>query len=298
MLFEVSATPKPGLVDRDNGGAHYDMDFFTFMSSAASLRTAFDEFANIGLALRDASPDQLLAALQEYGRSAESDMFAGTGGINTHKGMVFSLGLICGAAGWNRGKRTSSINAMGDTVSRMCAGLCDSAFRGLEHKEALTKGERMFLAHGFTGARGEAESGFSTIRDVSYPVLCELRERGLGINEVLAHTLLHLIAETIDTNIVSRHDLKTAEYARKQARRALAQGGMLTRRGLRAVREMDADFIERHISPGGCADLLAATHLLRELELALAEALPDASPDTRRTAASASKSAKDGRIRA
>lgn len=266
MLFEVSATPKPGLVDRNNSGAHYDMDFFTFMASAAALRTVFDDFTRIGLQKHAEPLDKLLWSLQKYGQHAETIMFAGTKGINTHKGMIFSLGLICGAIGWLHDKYPLCIDIIGATIAQMCTGLCDSAFRDLEQKEKLTKGERMFLAHGFTGARGEAESGFATIRSVSYPVLCDLQERGLGVNETLAHTLLHLIAATIDTNIVSRHDLATAEYAREQARRALAYGGMLTKRGLRAVCAMDASFIEHHVSPGGCADLLAATYLIRAIE--------------------------------
>ena len=100
MLCEVSATPKPGLVDRATNGAHRDMDFFTFLSSATALRRSFDEFARIGADHAAEAAASLLPYLQAAGIVAERRMFAATNGINTHKGMIFSLGLLAGAAGW------------------------------------------------------------------------------------------------------------------------------------------------------------------------------------------------------
>lgn len=90
ILFEVSATPKPGLVDRNNAGAHKDMDYFTFMSSAAALHDTFDIFVRLGWEYRNEPIESLLQSLRCVGVKAEHRMFAFTNGVNTHKGMIFT----------------------------------------------------------------------------------------------------------------------------------------------------------------------------------------------------------------
>ena len=161
MLYEVSATPKPGLVDRANSGAHHDMDFFTFMSSAAALRGYFDECAAIGAGHCQQPIEGLLPCLQAAGIVAERQMFTLTQGVNTHKGMIFSLGILAGAAGWAAaGRKGLTAEYLGSLAAQMCAGLCESAYSGLTERpqEQLTKGEAMYLRYGVTGVRGEAQS--------------------------------------------------------------------------------------------------------------------------------------------
>ncbi len=94
MLYEVSTSPKPGLVDRYNSGAHEDMDYYTFIASASSLTNGFQTLANMGESLCLDSIDTLLAKVRPVGIEMENDMFRATKGINTHKGMIFSLGLV------------------------------------------------------------------------------------------------------------------------------------------------------------------------------------------------------------
>ncbi len=265
MLYEVTATPKPGLVDRVNNGAHYDMDYFTFMSSAAALHTTFDEMVSAGVKSGEQNENirELLPALREIGKQAEDGMFAFTDGVNTHKGMIFSLGVLCGCAGWLIGRNEKlSPERICECAREMCRGLCEQDFAHLKEKKVLSKGERMYLRYGYKGVRGVAESGYQIVRRVSLPVYTRLRESGVSINEALVHTLLYLIKDTKDTNIVSRHDRKTAVYASKYAAFVLKAGGMGTRKGRAAVKRMDRDFIKKYISPGGCADLLAVTHFL------------------------------------
>lgn len=266
MLFEVSATPKPGLVDRANCGAHKDMDFFTFMSSGAALRLCFDQMAGAGLEARNDPIEMLLPRLRELGIRAEEQMFARTDGVNTHKGMIFTLGILCGCAGWQMEKGGLSHEILCKLAARMCQGLCAKEYAGLEQKETLTKGERMYLRYGCRGVRGEVESGYGTVRKISLPVYRKLRGQQVPLNDALVQTLLHLIAHTVDTNIIARHDWGTAEYARQSAAEAIKAGGMQTEEGRRLVGAMDRDFIKRYISPGGCADLLAVTHFLYTLE--------------------------------
>ena len=100
MLYEVSASPKPGLVDRFSNGAHKDMDFFTFMSSSASLSQFFSHCALEGEKHLDSDLPNLFSSLRIPGISAEKKMFFATNNINTHKGAIFSIGTICAAAGY------------------------------------------------------------------------------------------------------------------------------------------------------------------------------------------------------
>ncbi|MDL2263118.1 triphosphoribosyl-dephospho-CoA synthase CitG [Synergistaceae bacterium OttesenSCG-928-I11] len=262
MLCEVSATPKPGLVDRANNGAHDDMDFFTFMASASALRKSFEHFAEIGAETRALFARDAFRHLQRAGLDAEKKMFAATGGVNTHKGAIFSLGLVCGAAG----RASLAANTSAEEICRMsaelCTGICDEAYAALERKKILTKGERVFLEHGIRGVRGEAEDGFPSVLRVGLPAYREMKKNGAPENDVLVQTLLHLMVAVHDTNVISRHNLATSHYVRERAADVLAKGGMTTAAGRHAVAEMDRDFILKNISPGGCADLLAVTVFL------------------------------------
>ena len=266
MLCELAATPKPGLVDRHNSGAHDDMDFFTFLGSATALAPYFADFARIGAEMSHAAPDETMPPLREKGLAAERAMFAATGGVNTHKGMIFSLGLICGAAGriFARGERVAPEDIC-ETAAGICAGVCREAFVRIKAASSPTKGERVYAAHGLKGVRGEAEGGFRSVLDVSLPRYRACAESGLCVNDALVQTLLHLVASVQDTNIISRHDMSAAAYAMERAESALSRGGMLTPEGRADIEQMDRDFIDRHISPGGSADLLAITYFLREV---------------------------------
>ena len=266
MLYEVAATPKPGLVDRSNNGAHRDMDYYTFMSSAAALRMSFDEFLTTGRQYSNREVMRLLPELQSCGRRAEQRMFAMTRGINTHKGMIFSLGLLCGAAGWLLPKGAFSIEVLCRTVAAMCTVIYKKAYGNLVKKETLTKGERMYLLYGVAGVRGEAESGFYTVRKLSLPRYRQSRKLGCSINDALVDTLLHLLAETMDTNILGRHDMNTLLAAQKRASEILKAGSIHTVQGRSMILNLDEEFMKEYISPGGSADLVAVTHFLYTLE--------------------------------
>ena len=270
MLFEVSATPKPGLVDRNNSGAHYDMDYFTFMSSAAALHSAFEEFTMIGWEYRNRPIKEMLPALREAGIREEQSMFTFTNGVNTHKGMIFTLGMLCGCAGWLLGKKSLNFDHLSECVKELCQGICKKEYEHLEQKVSLTKGERMYLKYGCSGARGEVEGGYQTVKSVSLPIYSKLREDHVNVNDALVQTLLYLIADTCDTNILSRHDMETVKYSQEYAKKVLALGGISTAAGRDAIEEMDQDFIAKYISPGGCADLLAVTHFVYSVEHAYA----------------------------
>ena len=148
------------------------------------------------------------------------------------------------------------------SIARMCQGLCTRELAGNITDRPLSKGEMVYAKYGVCGARGEAESGFANVLFYILPIYLRLREENYDLNDSLVHCLLHIMATSVDTNIASRHDIESAYYARREARKVLDLGGFLTPEGKSATFSLDADFITRNISPGGCADLLAVTHFM------------------------------------
>lgn len=269
MLYEVSATPKPGLVDRDNPGAHNDMDFFTFIDSSIVLTSYFYECARAGIEFNLDDYSLLLRKIRPIGIEGEEKMFDATKGINTHKGLVFSLGIIAAASGYlfqNKNTKTINSHEISNLIKLITQGISEE-LHNLHLKDKLTYGEKLYIKYGVKGIRGEVESGFPTVIKYSLPVFKELMsEKKYHINEVLVHVLLHLIANTEDCNILGRHNMDILKYAQEKARQAIKLGGYLTLDGKSFIKEMDNDFIEKNISPGGAADLLAITAMLYYLE--------------------------------
>lgn len=264
LRLELMTTPKPGLVDAANAGAHSDMDFDTFSHSILALKGYFGDCFTIGMEGQGQARAPVLSALQTRGCEAEQAMYRETGGVNTHKGAIFSLGILAGACGRLYGRAPLREGLIRAEAADLCRGLTRAAFADAAKKPPglRTKGEKMYLEYGMTGARGEAESGYATIANISLPLYTRLLSQGISGNAARCETLLHLIAYTEDTNIASRHDRETAAYARRAAQRCIACGGYLQEGGEERLLTLDAEFIKRRISPGGSADLLAATHFL------------------------------------
>lgn len=265
LLVEAAATPKPGLVDRANNGAHEDMDFFTFQKSAAALAPYFTEFVRAG-AGEGRSLHTLLSELRPIGRAAESAMYARTGGVNTHKGAIFSFGVLLGAAGWisAHGKPLMA-DAVLNAVRIICAGLCHTDYGG-QFDTPQTKGQAAYLTYGLTGVRGEAEAGFPLVWDYALPLYRVRRAEHAPLNDALVDVLLVLMAHNMDTNVLGRHDLAMLQRVQEEADRIAKLGGMRTERGRAALQAFDAQLIDAWVSPGGSADLAAVTHFLYEIE--------------------------------
>lgn len=265
LLVEAAATPKPGLVDRANNGAHEDMDFFTFQKSAAALAPYFTEFVRAG-AGEGRSLYTLLSELRPIGRAAESAMYARTGGVNTHKGAIFSFGVLLGAAGWisAHGKPLMA-DAVLNAVRIVCAGLCHTDYGG-QFDTPQTKGQAAYLTYGLTGVRGEAEAGFPLVWDYALPLYRVRRTEHVPLNDALVDVLLVLMAHNMDTNVLGRHDLAMLQRVQEEADQIAKLGGMRTERGRAALQAFDAQLIDAWVSPGGSADLAAVTHFLYEIE--------------------------------
>ena len=262
VLVEVSVTPKPGLVDRNNSGAHDDMDFLTFMKSAAALRSCFEECAHVA-GYFTLTHKTLFPELRRIGLETEAAMFEATGGINTHKGEIFSLGILSGCAGL---LAASNEPLEAERILNLASGVYGEFFHldfmrtKAKSPELLTKGERAWLAHGITGARGQAEAGYPIVRETGLPALKKYLAEGQDLNNALAFTLIHIMAVNFDTNIISRHDLATVQEVMNTSRRLIDDGLSIPK-----IARLDEEFTARNISPSGSADLLAVTYFIHAL---------------------------------
>lgn len=262
LLYEVLTTPKPGLVDRLHNGSHRDMDVFTFASSTSTLHPYFHTCAVIGMDLAKSDPSAAFAALRLPGRMAEGKMLEATGGVNTHRGAIFSLGILCAAAG-RLSQEEWHPDRLLDTCGDMAQGLTAHDFNGLTRDSARTFGQRLFLEHGISGVRGEAEAGYPLVRRYGLPKLRETLAAGKSLNDAGCAALIALIARNTDTNVIHRGGL---EGQRQLQARAAA---LLTRNPFPSVSDLEAFdrvLTSENISPGGSADLLAMCYLLNFLE--------------------------------
>lgn len=261
MYREVKLTPKPGLVDGENNGAHRDMNIALFMASISAVSPWFPRFFEQGKATAGLPAPQTLLAIRPIGLACEQAMFKATGGINTHKGGIFSLGILCAAAGRlvKANQMLSQRNLCRETKA-MCAGLVHQELT--KNSSAKTKGEHIFQNHGLSGARGEAENGFYTVRQFGLPQWQKSLREGGSEQDALLRMLLALMAFNPDTNVVSRGGLRGLKYVQRYAKRVLKIKNLSGERLRKALVNMDKALIEKNISPGGSADLLAVGWVL------------------------------------
>ena len=267
MMLEVHLTPKPGLVDCANSGSHNDMDLSTFVASCDALRPFMKAFVHAGSQVSNVSANALLTHLRPIGIEAEKAMFAVTEGVNTHKGMIFTLGLICGAVGWlHQNGQSYNARSVREVIKACCASLVE---RELEQSPSKTNtaGERIFHQYGLTGIRGEAAQGYPTIFDCALPTYTKAIEQGSSEEKALSVTLLALMAQNNDTNVINRAGLAGLNFVKQQANSVMTTSYDSHHDFEQHLFTMDRLFIERNISPGGSADLLAATWLLVQLDI-------------------------------
>lgn len=245
LLAEVHVGPKPGLVDRFNSGAHRDMDESTFIKSAESLRDYFTDCAYGGIYLGLTGDESVTDSLVSLGKDAEKTMLAATGGVNTHKGAIFSMGIFTCAAGMSEisGRDfRSCVKLLGEKLSSMTVS------RG-------TAGERISRETGIGGIRKEAALGYPSVFDVGLPILAD--EIKAGDEEAAAlKALLAIITEAEDTNVIARGGLSAAKWLREEAADILAECEHAGFDMRAALTELDRQCIEKNVSPGGSADLL------------------------------------------
>lgn len=261
LLYEVALTPKPGLVDRKNSGAHQDMDYWTFLASSAALGPYFPTYLEAGYT-HQGTPNALFIKLRDLGQQAETAMFAATKGINTHKGANFSFALLLGALGvyWKKKPQlpltpddTKHIMAL---VQSLTKDLLQVDFQNLDQKKNLSYGERLYLEHGITGIRGEAMAGYPALQDLLAYFRTFSSTQQDRQETMLLRGLVYLMATIEDGNLLHRGGLAAWQTVQQTAQE-LQDKNLPETQLHQALAAYDQQLIQANLSPGGAADVLA-----------------------------------------
>ena len=235
LTEEVRLTPKPGLVDERNSGAHNDMDLPLFLRSIDALTPYFRQITALSLSGADA------AALQAAGLEAEAAMFRATDGVNTHKGALFSFSVLLAALG-------RYLSDGGDVFAHAAALAAELTPPQDTHGVAVT------LRHQVGGARSEALAGFPTARQAA--VLLQTHDP--------LTALLWLMAHTEDSNLYHRGGVEGAAFVKARSAAILAAP---PEQRVTLTQALDDALIDQWLSPGGSADLLAMALFLNDIPL-------------------------------
>lgn len=259
LYRELALSPKPGLVTPLGNGSHRDMNFATFLRSLFSLRNYFPAITACGRG------QPAFAALQQLGIAAETAMLAATGGVNTHRGAIFNLGLLCAALG------SLLADDLSLTADTLCARveerwgpaiLVSSLPAGL----SSSHGQIVARRYGSGGARAEAAAGFPAVRELGLPAYRTALAATDDGERAAVQALFALIAELDDTNLLWRGGPDGLAWGRRLAAGFLAAGGVLADDWQARAAAIEREFVARQLSPGGSADLLGVTLFLAELE--------------------------------
>lgn len=244
LQAELDTTPKPGLVDKDNNGAHRDMDYALMQRSIHTLHPYFVKLALLGCA--DALPTH--TSIRDIGIEAEKAMLSATNGVNTHKGALFSMGLAVVAAVHE--KNTDSLQT---TIKALAASFPDTNGTHGSKAKLLSKGPTAIK-----GALDNAREGYEMLFAEWLPFYIERRKERDA--HTLHKTLLRIMCDLDDTNVIYRTDLATAEEVKQEAR------ALLDSFSEAALKDMDRHYTTRNISPGGAADMLSLTIFIGSIQ--------------------------------
>lgn len=259
LQAELDTTPKPGLVDKDNNGAHRDMDYALMQRSIHTLHPYFVQLALLGFA--DTLPSH--TSIRDIGIEAEKAMLAATNGVNTHKGALFSMGLAVVAAAHE--KDTDSLQT---TIKALAANFPDTNGTHGSKAKLLSKGTTAIK-----GALDNAREGYEMLFAEWLPFYIELRKEHDA--HTLHKTLLRIMCDLDDTNVIHRTDLATAKEVKQEARALLDSFSKAhtaedkekrIAAELLALKDMDKRYTARNISPGGAADMLSLTIFIGSIQ--------------------------------
>lgn len=263
LQAELDTTPKPGLVDKDNNGAHRDMDYALMQRSIDTLRPYFVKLALLGCA--DALPTH--TSIRDIGIEAEKAMLSATNGVNTHKGALFSMGLAVVAAAHEERKIAANeeqipkernggedvLVSLQTTIKALAASFPDTSGTHGSKAKLLSKGTTAIK-----GALDNAREGYEMLFAEWLPFYIERRKERDAYT--LHKTLLRIMCDLDDTNVIYRTDLATAEEVKQEAR------ALLDSFSKAALKDMDRRYTARNISPGGAADMLSLTIFIGSIQ--------------------------------
>ncbi|MGE8361437.1 triphosphoribosyl-dephospho-CoA synthase [Pseudomonas sp.] len=263
LIDEADLSPKPGLVDRRGSGAHTDLHLGLMHASALSLWPTFGAMAEAAQVTGEVCPF-LREALGRIGRDGELEMLRVTGGVNTHRGAIWALGLLCAAAALD----PSALEPQ--AVASRAADLARLGDPGAP-STGDSHGAQVCRLYGVRGAREEAQLGFPAVLQLALPQLQRSRAEGAGEQNARLDALLAIMTTLSDTCVLYRAGLAGLSCMQRGARAVLDAGGSGTLPGRRQLRQLEHDMLRLRASPGGAADLLAATLMLDRLAPAPAQ---------------------------
>lgn len=263
LQAELDTTPKPGLVDKDNNGAHRDMDYALMQRSIDTLHPYFVQLALLGCT--DALPTH--TSIRDIGIEAEKAMLSATNGVNTHKGALFSMGLAVVAAAHEERKIAANeeqilkernggedvLVSLQTTIKALAASFPDTNGTHGSKAKLLSKGTTAIK-----GALDNAREGYEMLFAEWLPFYIERRKERDAYT--LHKTLLRIMCDLDDTNVIYRTDLATAEEVKQEAR------ALLDSFSKAALKDMDRRYTARNISPGGAADMLSLTIFIGSIQ--------------------------------
>lgn len=263
LQAELDTTPKPGLVDKDNNGAHRDMDYALMQRSIDTLHPYFVKLALLGCA--DALPTH--TSIRDIGIEAEKAMLSATNGVNTHKGALFSMGLAVVASAHEERKIAANeeqilkernggedvLVSLQTTIKALAASFPDTNGTHGSKAKLLSKGTTAIK-----GALDNAREGYEMLFAEWLPFYIERRKERDA--HTLHKTLLRIMCDLDDTNVIYRTDLATAEEVKQEAR------ALLDSFAEAALKDMDRRYTARNISPGGAADMLSLTIFIGSIQ--------------------------------
>ena len=245
LRAELNTTPKPGLVDRHDSGAHKDMDLAIMSKSIDALQPYFDKLALLGSQASMPETEQV----RQIGIDAEKAMLNATGGVNTHRGALFSLGLTTLAA-------SSCMAHDGKVNEQSLRNLIMQAAQGFT-PTAGTHGNNAVNAHRVTGALDLAKAGYQQLFNDWLPAYRDWLAE--DANSACHKLLLLIMSQLDDTNVIHRVGYEQAQQVKQEAH------ALLNSYSVAGMEAMNRDYIARNISPGGSADMMALTLFIHSI---------------------------------
>jgi len=267
LLYEVSISPKAGLVSRLSNGSHKDMNFYTFIDSSLALHNYFLNCFDYGQEKLFSCPN-FFKDLREVGKVAEKEMYEATKGINTHKGTIFSMGILLAVLGVHlKENKEIDLKILSEKIKEMCKPLLNE----LEDADNIsTYGEKAYKEYHLTGARGLAISGYEI---VLLDGINKLKDfcKTLDFETACILLLFYYMSVLDDTNIVNRASITILKEVQILSKELFEENKKtLEKENIKnSMSKLNDIFIEKNISAGGSADLLILTifiHLLTDEE--------------------------------
>jgi len=257
LLYEVSISPKAGLVSRLSNGSHKDMNFYTFIDSSLALHNYFLNCFDYGQEKLFSCPN-FFKDLREVGKVAEKEMYEATKGINTHKGTIFSMGILLAVLGVHlKENKEIDLKILSEKIKEMCKPLLNE----LEDADSIsTYGEKAYKEYHLTGARGLAISGYEI---VLLDGINKLKDfcKTLDFETACILLLFYYMSVLDDTNIVNRASITTLKEVQILSKELFEENKKtLEKENIKnSMSKLNDIFIEKNISAGGSADLLILT---------------------------------------